>query len=393
MCVLLPICSLWPHFSLTYIVNLIPGVSRFPPWLSCVENPQSLELVFVGSLSSCSGVFAASQRNAKRLSRGWPFEIEPNPSDQVRLPVTVPITREQAVDGVSAEWSSAPCTVAEGKPMLHLGLLDRERAPDLPVAALQKYPPVPDPRKCPPTHPLLPSPPLSSGSPPARPQPPICIMRAPWVCHPPASPGLEYPSPSPPASSAWTPPQPVDPAAPPRLLAPLPPPSPVDPPAPPGSLIPPAPPWLGVDPPLPLEASPLAAPRRSVPPALLGSVPPVCSTWVLCCSTAEHSAPPWTPRLSTSGSFTTCSTAFSMPPGVGGHPSSMAPPSVGPTVGHHHGCGLGPAVHLLLSLPWLRHPCGLCFLAPLPGVQPPCGEGGVVQRSLQRERDSGDSGK
>ncbi len=57
-------------------------------------------------------------------------EVEPNPSDQVREAVTVPITREQAVDSVSVEWSSAPCTVAEGELMIHLGLLDREGASD-----------------------------------------------------------------------------------------------------------------------------------------------------------------------------------------------------------------------------------------------------------------------
>ncbi len=38
-------------------------------------------------------------------------EVEPNPSDQVREPATMPTTREPAVDGVSVEWSSAPCTV------------------------------------------------------------------------------------------------------------------------------------------------------------------------------------------------------------------------------------------------------------------------------------------
>ncbi len=52
--------------------------------------------------------------------------VEPNPSDQVREPATMPTTREQAVDGVSAEWSSAPCTVAEGELIVHLGLLDME---------------------------------------------------------------------------------------------------------------------------------------------------------------------------------------------------------------------------------------------------------------------------
>ncbi len=176
-------------------------------------------------------------------------EVEPNPSDQVREPATVPTTREPAVDGVSAEWSSAPCTVAEGELILHLGLLDMEGdLIDWETELEYEMPPL-----------------LSSSSPlvlsslggglrfssahslemPAcscllhrcRPQPPICTVRAPRVCHPPASPGLEYPSPQPPASEAQTPPRPVVPVAPPRLLAPSPPPSPIDPPAPLGSLI------------------------------------------------------------------------------------------------------------------------------------------------------------
>ncbi len=50
----------------------------------------------------------------------------PNPSDQVREPVTMLTTREPAVDGVSAEWSSAPCTAAEVELIVHLGLLDME---------------------------------------------------------------------------------------------------------------------------------------------------------------------------------------------------------------------------------------------------------------------------
>ncbi len=37
LCVLLPVCFLWPSFSLTLIVNLIPGVSRHLPQLSCVK--------------------------------------------------------------------------------------------------------------------------------------------------------------------------------------------------------------------------------------------------------------------------------------------------------------------------------------------------------------------
>ncbi|KTG39714.1 hypothetical protein cypCar_00017959 [Cyprinus carpio] len=53
-------------------------------------------------------------------------DIEPNPSDQVREPATVPTTRKLAVDGDNIEWSSAHCTVAEGELIIHLELLDFE---------------------------------------------------------------------------------------------------------------------------------------------------------------------------------------------------------------------------------------------------------------------------
>ncbi len=49
-------------------------------------------------------------------------------------------------------------------------------------------------------------------------------------------------------------------------------------------------------------------------------------------------------RLST----TTCSSAFGWPPGVVSPSSTMAPPSVGSTVGHRHDRGLGPTWLLLL---------------------------------------------
>ncbi len=87
-----------------------------------------------------------------------------NPSDQVREPATVPITREQAVDGVSAEWSSAPCTAAEL--MRPLGLLDSEGASDPPVPTPLMCPPVPAPRKCPPV-------PAPRKCPPSLPPPPL----------------------------------------------------------------------------------------------------------------------------------------------------------------------------------------------------------------------------
>ncbi len=51
------------------------------------------------------------------------------------------------------------------------------------------------------------------------------------------------------------------------------------------------------------------------------------------------------------GPSTTCSATIRRPPGVGGHPSSMAPPSVSSTVGRQHGCGMGPTWLLLFRLP------------------------------------------
>ncbi len=317
-------------------------------------------------------------------------EVEPNPSDQVREPATMPTTREPAVDGVSAEWSSAPCTVAEGELIVHLGLLDvegdlidwsaeleielppllspssplvpassapperspvpipRKHSPECPpVPAPPKCPPVPAPRKFPPSHPLLPPPLLSSGSPSAHPQPSINAVRAPRDCHPPASPGLEFPSSPPPASEARTPSRSVDPVAPPRLLAPSPPPSPIDPPAPPGSLVPPAPPWSGVDPPSPQDSSPLAAPRRSVPPAPLGSflpsAPPGSSVAPALPRISgappeppEPSAPPWPPRSSAS-------------PWLVGSPSRAPPPPAPPPL-------VGPLESAAITPPWLLPP-------------------------------------
>ncbi|KAL1276944.1 hypothetical protein QQF64_023617 [Cirrhinus molitorella] len=57
-------------------------------------------------------------------------------------------------------------------------------------------------------------------------------------------------------------------------------------------------------------------------------------------------------RLSVSASgSTTCSAAVSRPPGVVSPSSTMAPPSVGSTVGRHLGCGLGLSWLLLLQIP------------------------------------------
>ncbi|KAI2650476.1 Nitrite reductase (NADH) large subunit [Labeo rohita] len=55
--------------------------------------------------------------------------------------------------------------------------------------------------------------------------------------------------------------------------------------------------------------------------------------------------------VSTSGSTTTCSASVGRPPGVVSLSSTMAPPSIGSTVGFHHGCGLGLTWLLLLQPP------------------------------------------
>ncbi len=98
------------------------------------------------------------------------------------------------------------------------------------------------------------------------------------------------------------------------------------------------------------------------PTGSVGLLPPISSTWVLSHSGSNvdlqisastlvaralgstlapriHSIPLalWL-SFSTSGSSTTCSTAVGQLPGVGSHPLSMAPPSVGSTVDHHHVC-------------------------------------------------------
>ncbi len=99
------------------------------------------------------------------------------------------------------------------------------------------------------------------------------------------------------------------------------------------------------------------SPAQSAPPSTSGSSPsPLLS-------------------VSASDSSSTCSATVGQPPGVGGHSSSMAPPSVGSTVGHRYGCGLGPArLLLLLSLPWLLPPSSppwTLLAGHLPEVRPP----------------------
>ncbi|KAL1250872.1 hypothetical protein QQF64_018668 [Cirrhinus molitorella] len=119
------------------------------------------------------------------------------------------------------------------------------------------------------------------------------------------------------------------------------------PPVPLGSLVPPAPPWSGVDHPQSRDFPPPATPRPSIPPALSGSsFPPAPSRP----RAPVPPVPPWL-SVSASGSTTTCSAAIGRPPGVGSPSSTMAPPSVGSTVGCHLGWDLGSPWLLLLQLP------------------------------------------
>ncbi|KAL0192002.1 hypothetical protein M9458_010298, partial [Cirrhinus mrigala] len=69
--------------------------------------------------------------------------------------------------------------------------------------------------------------------------------------------------------------------------------------------------------------------------------------------------------VSASGSTSTCSAAVGRPPGVVSPSSTMAPPSVGSTVGLHHGCGLGLYRLLLLRVPPVSSLAPPTFVAPM----------------------------
>ncbi len=163
----------------------------------------------------------------------------------------------------------------------------------------------PEAHKCPPSHLVLPPPPLPSGSPSACPQPTIYSVRAQWDYHPPVSLWSEYPLTPPTASKLRNPPLPIDPSAPPWLLAPASLPWLICPLAPPGSFILPAPPWSVVDPAVSLYYTPPVAPCLSVPPALSGSsipsAPPLslqlhCAIWIpVSALVTASSALPWSP--------------------------------------------------------------------------------------------------
>ncbi len=197
--------------------------------------------------------------------------------------------------------------------LCHTEELNSERAP-----FPEFSPETPEAHKCPPSHP-------SSAH-------HLCGAS----CHPPASPWSEYPLTLPPASGLRNPPRPVDPLAPPWLLAPSSPPWPGSPLALPGSLVPPAPPWSGIDHPVPRDPPGSTPPRRS--PAT--------------------SAPPWTSGSSPSpwliGSLGLLHHLFRLPP-----VSSLAPPSF---------------ITALVSVCPLPLP-GKCY-----GVERAFREGGVMSR-------------
>ncbi|KAL0181203.1 hypothetical protein M9458_023609, partial [Cirrhinus mrigala] len=307
-------------------------------------------------------------------------EPEPYTSDQVREPATSTMTGECNMEQVRAMESPAHCTTAGGELDDNSGDLIDFSTEDLEnnsgdlidfFTEVSTCHVMPASMESPPTLPLLPMStsvcsPLSPDSPSAHPQPTTCAVGSPRVCQLPSASGLEDPSSPPPASESRTPPRPSDPAAPPRLSAPSSPSSPIGPPAPPGSLVFPAPPWSVVGPSSPQDSIPPAAPRHSVPPALWTSslplaqppssvapAPPRTFGSPPTPRSPEPRAPPWPSGSSVSPWIFGSPSPPRAPPPAAPPPlfSTMAPPSVGSTVGRHDGCGLGLAWLLLLRVP------------------------------------------
>ncbi|KAI2644847.1 Unconventional myosin-IXb [Labeo rohita] len=285
-------------------------------------------------------------------------ELEEFASDQVREPATEPATVDVPDGREGAEDSTAHCTTAEGEQRLDLGQIFLEQdltnfSEDIYEDMPALLPPskLPDCLDFPSTLPLsivsaasVP-PPLSPGSPSAHPQPTICAVGSPQVCQSPSVSWLEDPSSSPPASESWTPPRPSDPAAPPRLST-----------------------FTSG-----LYSSGCASSLR--PSGSVDLLPPAGTASVLCRSgsavdlrisvsalVARALGSAWALRIlgvakdhrvsvSASGSTTTCSASVGRPPGVVSLSSTMAPPSIGSTVGFHHGCDLGLTWLLLLQPP------------------------------------------
>ncbi|KAI2648546.1 Collagen alpha-5(VI) chain [Labeo rohita] len=341
-------------------------------------------------------------------------EPEPNTSDHVREPAKTTVKVECCVEQERAMESPAHCTTAGGELELNSGDLidfftevletnsgdlidfstDIPTCHDLPVG--MEFPPTP---------PLLSVwSPLSPDSPSAHPQPTTCAVGSPRVCQLPSASGLEDPSSPPPASESRTPPRPSDPAAPPRLSTPSSPSSPIGPPAPPGSLVFPAPPWT------------LFLRLRLVTPShrLCGPPPPSGTAFILCrsgsaadlwisayASVARASGSALALQnlgvaldlrlsVSASGSSASCSASVGRPPGVVSPSSTMAPPSIGSTVGHH-GCGLGLPLLLLLRVPPVSSLAPPTFVAPLDSVDsgfcPPSGVPSSAEASSPMDSD------
>ncbi len=105
----------------------------------------------------------------------------------------MPTTREPAVDGVSAEWSSAPCTTAEMELIIHLGLLDMEEdLIDWETELEYEMPPL-----LPPSSPLVPSSPEGASDSPV-PAPRLCPpVPAPRLRPPVSAPRQRPPVPAP----------------------------------------------------------------------------------------------------------------------------------------------------------------------------------------------------
>ncbi|KAI2644851.1 Zinc metalloprotease ZmpB [Labeo rohita] len=233
-------------------------------------------------------------------------EPEPILSDQVREPADTSVTVECCVEQERAMESPAHCTAAEGEQGRDLGQLNLEVDLIFIEDIEMELPVCPELSTClnfPPTLPLLsPSspaasalPPLSPDSPSAHPQPTICAVGSPRVCQSPSASWLEDPSSSPPASESWTPPRPSDPpSGSPSVLCRS------------GS---------AAD----LWSSASASIARALGSALALRVLGVAlDLWL---------------SVSASGSTSTCSAAVGRPPGVVSPSSTMAPPSVGSTVG------------------------------------------------------------
>ncbi|KAL0203392.1 hypothetical protein M9458_001410, partial [Cirrhinus mrigala] len=340
-------------------------------------------------------------------------EPEPIESDQVREPTTMPATVDVPVGREGAEDSTAHCT-AKGERCLNLGHLNVEQdLIDFSEDIYVELPAYPEQSVClelsacldfPPTLPLLSPPispaasvlpPLSPDSPAAHPQPTICAVGSPRVCQSPSASWLEDPSSLAPASESWTLPRPF------RL-------SDFTPAL--SSLVSTVAHWSTSSTGLYHPSGSALVGRRPViasglhssgcvlllhPTGSVGLLPPSSSASVLCCfgSAADlriSASASFTRALgsalallilgvtqdhrlavSTLGSTSTCSTAVCRPPGVSSPSSAMAPPSVGPAVGYHNGCGLGLTWLLLLRVPSVSSLAPPSVVTTRPSPEPP----------------------